>query len=262
MARDYWGRPWSYMDAPNGHPNVKANSVHNPPVAHVSIAVLVNCEREPQYLPNLNVANPAAAALTWCGHQMRVIDGSGNCNSKISAQEAARMVQLQNYIGPNVAVEDIFDSWDSCRSSKQMWRLNPEMPRGDVMPETCAWALIASQPSAHRLVNSVPPTQPTNPVVLPAAPHVDGKEYPALPLSSLCGIGGIPGSRNFPKGTFDGFHAFQKPDDSTGVPRSEAGKTVAKSTSKTTVSTCSSVVTMAVPTTSTATSSATKFRPS
>ncbi len=94
-----------------------------------------------------------------------------------------------------------------------------------------------------------------NPVVLPAAPHVDGKEFPALTPSPHSGIGGIPGSKDFPKGTFEGFQAFQKPDKGTVVPCSAAGKTVTKSTTTTTVSTSSPVVTTTVSTTSTATSS-------
>ncbi len=65
---DYWGRPWAYMDAPNRHPALKVKSAHHKNAAHVTIAVLVNCEREPQYFLNLDVAKSAAAAPTWRGH--------------------------------------------------------------------------------------------------------------------------------------------------------------------------------------------------
>ncbi len=65
---DYWGRPWAYMDAPNRHSAIKVQSAHSRLAARVTIAVLVNCEREPQYFPNLDVAKSAAAAPTWRGH--------------------------------------------------------------------------------------------------------------------------------------------------------------------------------------------------
>ena len=129
---DYWGWPWAYMDAPNGHSAIKVQSAHSKLAACVT--VLVNCEREPQYFPNLDVAKSVAAAPTWHGHQARVIDGSGNLNSKITMPKAARMVQPPHFEGPNVAVETLFGIWDSFRTSKVMWRPNPEMPCGDVTP--------------------------------------------------------------------------------------------------------------------------------
>ena len=52
------------MDAPHNCPEIKVMSVHKPPAARVTVAVLVNCERESQYFPNLDVAKSAAAAYT------------------------------------------------------------------------------------------------------------------------------------------------------------------------------------------------------
>ncbi len=46
---DYWERPWAYMDAPNRHSAIKVQGAHSKLAARVTIAVLVNCEREPQY---------------------------------------------------------------------------------------------------------------------------------------------------------------------------------------------------------------------
>ncbi len=96
------------MDAPNKHPAIRVQSAHAKLAARVTIAVLVNCEREPQYFPNLNVAKSVAAAPTWRGHMARVIDGSGNLNSKLTMSTAARMVQPPHFEGPNVAVESLF----------------------------------------------------------------------------------------------------------------------------------------------------------
>ncbi len=63
---DYWGihgHYWAcmgitgaYMDAPNKHPAIKMQSAHSKLAARVTITVLVNCKREPQYFPNLDVA--------------------------------------------------------------------------------------------------------------------------------------------------------------------------------------------------------------
>ncbi len=254
---DYWGRPWAYMDAPNRHPDLKVKSAHHKHAARVTIAVLVNCEREPQYFPNLDVAKSAAAAPTWRGHTTRVIDGLGILNPKITVARATRMVQPPHYEGSNVAVESLFSIWDSFRTSKVMWRQNPEMPRGDVTPEGCRRTLTAAQLSEHRPVNSVPPTRPLNPTVKPAAPHMDQAAFPALPPSSHEGIGGIPGTREFPQGTTEGFGAFVKPDQNTVVPRAVPSATSVPSTPTTTATVTSPAVTQAVATTATATTPAT-----
>ncbi len=254
---DYWERPWAYMDAPDRHSAIKVQSAHSKLAACVTIAVLVNCEREPQYFPNLDVAKSAAAAPTWRGHMARAIDGSGNLNSRISVPKAAKMVQPPHFEGPNVAVEALFNMWDSFQKSKLMWRPNPEMPRGDVTPEGCRRTLTVAQLSEQRPVKSVPPTQPLHLSVVPAAPHVDKTAFPALPSSSRDGIGGIPESKDFPKGTMEGFQAaFKKPDRDTVVPRVSSGKTSVPPSATTTVTTAGPAVTKAVPTTATTTTSA------
>ncbi len=253
---DYWGRPWAYMDAPNRHPAIKVRSAHSKLGARVTIAVLVNCKREPQYLPNLDVVKSTAAAPTWRGHMAQVIDGSGNLNSKITVSRAARMVQPPHFEGPNVAVEALFGTWDSFRTSKVMWRPNPEMPHGDVTPEGCRQTVTVAQLQEHRPVKSVPPSRPLDPKVKPASPHVDQAAFPALPPSTHDGIGGIPGTKDFLMGTTGGFQAFIRPDENTVVLRAVPGRTGALPSTTTTVTTSSPAVFMAVATTTTATTSA------
>ncbi len=185
-----------------------------------------------------------------------MIDGSGNLNSKISVPKAAKMVQPLHFEGPNVAVEALFNTWDSFQRSKMMWRPNPEMPLGDVTPEGCRRTLTVAQLSEQRPVKSVPPTKPLHLSVAPAAPHVDRTAFPALPSSSHDGIGGIPGSKDYPQGTTEGFQAaFKKPDKDTVVPRGPPGKTSVPPSTTTTVTTSSPAVTKAVPTTATTTTS-------
>ncbi len=234
---DYWGRPWAYMDAPNRHPTIKVRSAHSKLAAHVTIAVLVNCKRKPQYFPNLDVAKSAAAAPTWRGHMAQGINGSGNLNSKITVSRADRMVQPPHFEGPNVAVETLFGMWDFFHTSKVMWRPNPEMPRGDVTPEGCRRTLTVAQLQEHRPVKSVPPSRPLDPKVKPAAPHVDQAAFPALPPSTHDGIGGIPGTKDFQKGTTEGFQAFIRPDKNTVLPWAVPGRTGAPPSTTTTVTT-------------------------
>ena len=245
------------MDAPNGLSAIKVQSAHHKLAAHMTIAVLVKCERKLQYFPNLDVAKSVAAAPTWRGHQARVIDGSGNLNLKITVPKVAHMVQPPHFEGPNVAVETLFGIWDSFRTSKTVWRPNPEMPRGDVTPKGCIRTLMVKQLNDPRPVKSVPPTRPLNPKVKPAASHVDQAAFPALSPSSNEGIGGIPGTKDFPVGTTKGFQAFKKPDKSTVVPCPVPGKTVALPTTTTTETTPSPAVPTAVVTTTTTTTSAT-----
>ncbi len=87
----------------------------------------------------------------------------------------------------------------------------------------------------------MPPTQPLNPVVPPAAPYVAEMEFPGLDPSPKQGIGGIPGCKDFPQGTFEGFQAFKKPDARTVMPRPTTSKTASSTTTTVTVSTTSTV---------------------
>ncbi len=59
---DYWGRPWAYLDAPSGHKEVGVNSTLSPPSTRVTVAVLVDCPHEPQFLPDIAVAQSASVA--------------------------------------------------------------------------------------------------------------------------------------------------------------------------------------------------------
>ncbi len=65
---DYWGHPWAYIDVPSGHSEVGVGSTLSPPSNRVTVAVLVECPHEPQFLPDMLVAQSAAVAAgraTW-----------------------------------------------------------------------------------------------------------------------------------------------------------------------------------------------------
>ncbi len=122
---DYWGRPWAYMDAPHNSPDLKVMSVYKPVAPRVTIAVLVNCECEPQYFPNVDVAKSASAASCWRGKKGKVVDGDGNyLDSDKAPTQAARQVLPRFFGNTNPAVEAILKSCTAYRKSKIMWRPN------------------------------------------------------------------------------------------------------------------------------------------
>ncbi len=223
---DHWGRPWAYMDAPHNNSDLKILSVHEPRVARVTVAVLVNCKREPQYFPNLDVAKSAAAASTWRGKKGKVVDGNGNylCSDKTPTQ-AARQVLPRFFASTNPAVEAIFKGWMAYRNSKVMWRPNPAMLEGDVTPDGCIRARPAERISKHRPFFTVSATLPRDPTRPPPAVHLDTKEFPDLEKSPNQGIGGIQGSNDVPRATTRCELAFVRPVDGQGAPRPKDGVT-------------------------------------
>ncbi len=228
---DYWGRPWAYMDAPHNCPDLKIMSVHKPPAARVTVTVLVNCDREPQYFPNLDVAKSAATASTWRGKKGKLVDGDGNyLGSDKNPTQAARQVLPRLFGSSNPDVEAIFKGWEAYRKSKIMWRPNPVMPEGDVTPDECTRARPEERLSKHRPFFTISATLPRNPVCLPAAEHVDQKEFPALEKSPYVGIGGIKGSNEALKATTQGEPAFLRPIDGQAAPRLKEATTGAVTT--------------------------------
>ena len=214
------------MDAPHNSPDLKVKSVHELHAARVMVAVLVNCEREPQYFPNLDVAKSAAAASTWRGKKGKVVDGDGNylCSDK-TPTHAARQVLPRFFGSSNPAVEAIFKGWEAYRSSKIMWRPNPAMPEGDVTPDDCICARPAERLSKHRPFFTVSATLPRDPTRPPHAAHLDPKAFLDLEQSPNQGIGGIQGTNDAPRATTRGELPFIRPVDGQGAPRPKEGET-------------------------------------
>ncbi len=221
---DYWCRPWAYMDASHNCPDLKIQSVHKPPAAHVTIAVLVNCKRKTQYCPNLDVAKSAAAACTWRGKKGKVVDGNSNYNSSdVGSAQAAKKVLPQNFSGPNPAIEAIFKGWTAFHQNKTMWRPNPAMPGEDDTPSGCICTRPAEHLSKHRPYHTVGASLPRDPMWPPATEHVDTKKFPELEQSPNMGVGRIKGSKDAPQATTQGEPTFARPVDGKGVPRLKEG---------------------------------------
>ncbi len=207
------------MDAPHGHEAIPGNSSFVPPAARVTLAVLVDCEREPQYFPNLDVAKSTASASTWRSHQVKVVDGDGQYNSSVTPERAARVVMPVFYEGTSPALIAIFKSWGSFRKWKEFWRPNPAMQSGDVTPDTSPRARPAALVDGARPYNTVDASLPINLAPAPAAPHVNKKEFPAMAPSPYVGVGGIKGTRDQLKVTTGGVPAFTHPADGKVPPQ-------------------------------------------
>ena len=75
---DFWGRPWAFVDAPNKPKETGIITERHPRSARVTLATLVNCPHERQYLPDMDVARSAAMAAVWVTKRGRIIGSSGN----------------------------------------------------------------------------------------------------------------------------------------------------------------------------------------
>ncbi len=108
------------MDAPHNHPNLKVKSLHQPHAAHITIAVLLNCEREPQYFPDMDVAKSASEASTWHGKKVRVVDGDRIFNANLGLSKAVKKVLPRGFGGVSPAVEALFKGWMAFCKSQAM----------------------------------------------------------------------------------------------------------------------------------------------
>ncbi len=102
---DYLGRPWAYIDAPSGHPEVGVSSTLSPPSSRETVAVLVDCPHEPQFLPDMLVAQSAAVAVGRATRQARSLTQKGDISKNMSLEKAARRLLPRTYgDGYSVAV--------------------------------------------------------------------------------------------------------------------------------------------------------------
>ncbi len=143
---DYWGRPWAYLDAPSGHKEVGVSSTLTPPSSRVTVAVLVDCPHEPQFLPDMLVAQSAAVATGRATHQARPITQKGDLAENMSLETVARRLFPRSYGGGySLAVLEQLKAWESFRTLNIGRQENPVMPRGDVTPRDCPRATLRGQ---------------------------------------------------------------------------------------------------------------------
>ena len=94
---DYWGRPWAYLDAPSGHKEVGVSSTLSPPSTWVTVAVLVDCPHEPQFLRDMVVTQSASVVAGRDTRQARPFTQKGEVQDNMSLETAAKRLLPCNY---------------------------------------------------------------------------------------------------------------------------------------------------------------------
>ncbi len=102
------------MDAASGHKEVGVSSVHSPTSARVTVAVLVDCPHEPQFLPYMTVAQSASIAAGRVTHQARPFTQKGEVQENMQLEVTAKRLLPRNYgDGYSAAVLDQLKAWEA-----------------------------------------------------------------------------------------------------------------------------------------------------
>ncbi len=135
---DYWGRPWAYIDAPSGHSEVGVSSTLSPPSNWVTVAALVDCPHEPQFLPDMVVAQLASVAAGRATRQARPFTQKGEISENMALETAAKRLFPRTYGDRySVAILEQLKAWEAFRTLNIGQRENPTMPTGDITPAEC-----------------------------------------------------------------------------------------------------------------------------
>ncbi len=109
----------------------------------MTVAVLVDSPHEPQFLPDLLVAQSASVAAGRATRQLRPITQKGEIAENLMLETAARRLFPRHYgDGYSVAVLEQLKAWESFRTLNVGRRENPTMPRGDVTLLGCPRARL------------------------------------------------------------------------------------------------------------------------
>ncbi len=102
------------------------------------MAVLVDCPHEPQFLPDLAVAQSASVVAGRATRQARPFTQKGEVQDNLKLEVAAKRLFPRGYgDGYSVAVLDLLKAWETCCTLNIERRENPPMPNGDVTPPEC-----------------------------------------------------------------------------------------------------------------------------
>ncbi len=140
---DYWGRPWAYLDAPSSHREVGVSSTLSPTSIRVTMAVLMDCPHEPQFLPDIIVAQSASVVAGRATHQVRPFTQKGEVQENMALEMAAKRLLPRNYGDRySVAVLEQPKAWEAFWTLNIERGKNPPMPTGDVTPTGCPRAKL------------------------------------------------------------------------------------------------------------------------
>ncbi len=117
------------------------SSVLSLPSNRVTVAVLVDCPHEPQFLPDMIVAQSALVVAGRITHQAQPFTQKGEVQENMALEVVPKRLLPRNY-GDNYSavVLDQLKAWEA------FWTLNigrcenPPMPKGNVTPYECSWA--------------------------------------------------------------------------------------------------------------------------
>ncbi len=147
---DYWGRPWAYFDAPSDHSEVGVSSKLTPPSTRVTVAVLVDCPHEPQFLPDMVIAQSASVAAGRATCQMWPFTQNCEIQDNLKLEVAVKRLLPRRYgDGYSAAVLDHLKAWETFRRLGVERRENPLMPTRDVTPPGCPRTRYHSQASGN-----------------------------------------------------------------------------------------------------------------
>ncbi len=91
----------------SGHSEVGVSSALTPPSTRVTVAVLVDCPHEPQFLPDMVVAQSASIAAGRATHQVWPFTQKGEIQDNLKLEVAAKRLLPRGYgNGYSVAVLD------------------------------------------------------------------------------------------------------------------------------------------------------------
>ncbi len=146
-GRDYWGRPWAYLNLPSGHVDVGVSSRLTPPSSQVTVAVLVDCLHETQFLPNMDVAQLTSMVAGRVSHQSRPLIQSGaNKGTQPLEVTAKRMLPRGYGASYSAVILDQPKAWKSFQVPGVGHReTHTPMPSGDVTAADCPQAGFCDQ---------------------------------------------------------------------------------------------------------------------
>ncbi len=105
------------MDALTSHREVEVSSTLAPPSSRVTVAVLVDCPHEPQFLPDLTVTQSASVAAGRAMRQARPFTQKGEVQENMRLEVAAKRLFPRGYgDGYSAAVLDQLKAWETFRT--------------------------------------------------------------------------------------------------------------------------------------------------
>ncbi len=122
------------------------SSTLTPPSTRVTVAVLVDCPHEPQFLPDVAVDQSASIAAGRATHQARPFTQKGEIQKNLKLEVAPKRLFPRAYgDGYSAAALDQLKVWETFRMLNIGQGENPPMPNGDVTPPGCPQAQYHSQ---------------------------------------------------------------------------------------------------------------------